>query len=68
VRRGIAALAARAAQALGVEVYGGDCVVDVNKALHLIDLNDWPSYAACRVEAAVHIAAYLLACNAAIGK
>jgi glutathione synthase/RimK-type ligase-like ATP-grasp enzyme len=63
------ALGERAAQALGVEVYGGDCVYDAQRdALGLIDLNDWPSYAACRAEAATEIAAYLHARDFASGK
>jgi hypothetical protein len=57
----IDALGARAARALGVEIYGGDCVYGPEGLLKLIDLNDWPSYAACRAEAARSIAAYLLA-------
>lgn len=60
VRR-IDALGQNAAQVLNVEVYGGDCVHSVNGALTLIDLNDWPSYAPCRSEAAREIAGYLLA-------
>lgn len=55
----MAGLAQRAAEALGLEVYGGDCVRDENGSLWLIDLNDWPSYAACRTRAAEAIAAYL---------
>jgi hypothetical protein len=58
---GIAALGRQAARALQLEIYGGDCVVGVNGALTLIDLNDWPSYAPCRADAAREIAAYLLA-------
>ncbi len=61
VLRRIDALGREAAQALNVEIYGGDCVFGVNGALTLIDLNDWPSYAPCRSEAATAIAAYLLA-------
>ncbi len=53
------AVGAEGARALGLEVYGGDCVVDVNGGLQLIDLNDWPSYAPCRLEAAGAIAAHL---------
>jgi len=53
------AVAAGGAEALGLEVYGGDCVVDVNGRLRLIDLNDWPSYASCRAAAAEAIAAHL---------
>jgi len=59
VRRGIDRLGQRAAAVLGVEVYGGDCVCDVTGRLTLIDLNDWPSYARCRSQAAPAIAAYL---------
>ena len=60
-------LGRRAAQALDVEIYGGDCVYDANGGLLLIDLNDWPSYASCRAEAAIEIAAYLHAREAATG-
>jgi glutathione synthase/RimK-type ligase-like ATP-grasp enzyme len=61
-------LGRRAARALGVEIYGGDCVCDVNGALTLIDLNDWPSYAPCRARAAEEIAAHLQAqCVARVG-
>ncbi len=51
----------QAARVLNVEVYGGDCVHGVDGEVTLIDLNDWPSYAACRREAAREIAGYLLA-------
>ena len=57
----IDALGGRAAEILGVEVYGGDCVRDLSGKLHLIDLNDWPSFASCRAAAAGHIAAYVQA-------
>ena len=50
------ALAEAGAAALELEVFGGDCVRDVNGSLWLIDLNDWPSYARCRFEAAEAIA------------
>lgn len=55
----MAELGARGAQALDLEVYGGDCVCDAQGRLHLIDLNDWPSYGPCRAEAAAAIAAYI---------
>jgi len=58
-------LGARAARALRVEVYGGDCVVAADHQVSLIDLNDWPSYAACRVDAATAIAACVLPPNSA---
>jgi hypothetical protein len=59
VRTAMAELGARGAKALGLEIYGGDCVCDAQGALHLIDLNDWPSYGSCRAEAARAIAAYI---------
>ena len=65
VLRRVDAMGQRAARILNVEVYGGDCVVGVNGALTLIDLNDWPSYAPCRTAAAGEIAAYVRAPEAA---
>jgi hypothetical protein len=58
---GLRQLAHAGARALGLEVYGGDCVANVNGQLHLIDMNDWPSYASCRAAAAGAIAAHLVA-------
>lgn len=57
----MAALGAAGAAALGLEVYGGDCVVDATGAVRLIDLNDWPSYGPCRAQGATAIAAYIRA-------
>lgn len=57
----MAALGAAGAAALGLEVYGGDCVVDAAGAVQLIDLNDWPSYGPCRAQGATAIAAYIRA-------
>ena len=34
------------------EVYGGDFIVTADGVARLIDLNDWPSFSACREEAA----------------
>ncbi len=45
----------RAASVLQVQVYGGDCIVATDGQIYLIDLNDWPSFAPCRQEAAVAI-------------
>lgn len=49
-----------AARALGVTVYGGDCILTAGGTPVVIDLNDWPSFAPCRVEAAPHIAGSIL--------
>lgn len=46
----------QAADVLDVIVYGGDCIVDPDGTIRIIDFNDWPSFAPCRQEAAPHIA------------
>ena len=43
---------------LGLDVYGGDIVVNPD-GVCLIDINNWPSFAACREEAAEQIASYV---------
>lgn len=45
-----------AAAALSVDIYGGDAIISSNGDISIIDLNDWPSFAPCREEAAGHIA------------
>ncbi|MDR0506221.1 MAG: NTP transferase domain-containing protein [Dysgonamonadaceae bacterium] len=46
----------RAANALNVYIYGGDCVIDKSGIIRIIDFNDWPSFASCREKAAPYIA------------
>ena len=58
-QRALTRLVRRAASALGLEIYGGDCIVTPAGELVLIDLNAWPSFALFREEAASAIAAYL---------
>ncbi len=41
-----------AATVIGLDVYGGDCVVSENGTIQLIDINDWPSFSQCREQAA----------------
>lgn len=53
-------IAEDAAEQLGVYIYGGDAIVSPNGDLHIIDLNDWPSFAPCRSAASDAIAAFLL--------
>ncbi len=48
-----------AAQALKLEIYGGDAIVDKDGKIYLIDMNAWPSFALFRDEASKHIADYL---------
>ncbi len=45
-----------ASEALDVKIYGGDCIIDPDGSMRIIDFNDWPSFAPCRKEAAPHIA------------
>ncbi len=58
-RSALPRLAARAAAAAGLEIFGGDVIVSPGGELTLIDLNDWPSFAPCRERAADAIAHYL---------
>ena len=44
---------------LNVDIYGGDCVVDQNGNIKIIDFNDWPSFAPCLDKAASQIAEYI---------
>lgn len=55
----LAAAVARAAGALSLEVYGGDAIVSADGAIHVIDVNAWPSFALFRPLAAASIAALL---------
>lgn len=49
----------RAAEAVGLEIYGGDAVVTAEGDPVLIDLNDWPSFSRCRHPAAMAISRYV---------
>jgi glutathione synthase/RimK-type ligase-like ATP-grasp enzyme len=53
-------LARQAGEVVGLDIYGGDCVVTPDGSLCLIDLNDWPSFRGCRAVAATHIAQHIL--------
>ena len=46
----------RLADAVGLDVYGGDCIVRPDGTYCVIDFNDWPSFSRCREEAAEEIA------------
>lgn len=50
----------RAADELGLMVYGGDAVIDAEGRITIIDFNDWPSFAPCRVAASTAIAKAVL--------
>lgn len=47
----------QAAEALEIDIFGGDAVISATGDIQIIDLNDWPSFAPCREEAADNIAA-----------
>lgn len=52
-------LAFAAAAVLGLDVFGGDIALPSAASPVLLDLNDWPSFAAFRCEAAAAIAGYV---------
>jgi hypothetical protein len=53
-------LARQASDVLGLDIYGGDCLMTSDGTLYLIDINDWPSFRGCRPVAASHIAQHIL--------
>lgn len=50
------AICAKAADVMDVKIYGGDCIIDEDGNITIIDFNDWPSFAPCRQEAGPIIA------------
>jgi len=57
--RRLSAIACQAAEAVGLEVYGGDAIITRGGDVVLIDLNDWPSFSSCCEPAARGIAKYV---------
>lgn len=55
-KKALQAMCQQAADVLDVKIYGGDCIVGTDGSVHIIDFNDWPSFAPCRNEAAPYIA------------
>ena len=49
----------RLAEAVGIDIYGGDAIVRDDGSFCLIDFNDWPSFSRCREEAADAIASLI---------
>ncbi len=62
---GVSVLAAAAAAAVGLEIYGGDAVLCPERGAVLVDVNDWPSFSPCSREAGACIARRL---HAALGQ
>ncbi|WP_447767271.1 hypothetical protein [Sphingobacterium faecium] len=56
---GLQQTAQLAAEVLGVSIYGGDAIIHADGNFHIIDLNDWPSFAPCREVAAEAIATHI---------
>lgn len=54
-------MCSKAARELNIIVYGGECIQAADGSLSIIDFNDWPSFAACRAEAASNIAKAVIA-------
>ena len=53
-------LADKAASVVDVPIYGGDCIIDKDGNMYIIDFNDWPSFSNCREAAAEAIAERIL--------
>ncbi len=49
-------IATCAADVLKIDIFGGDAIITPDEAIYLIDMNDWPSFAPCREQAAPVIA------------
>lgn len=52
--------AARLSKLTGVDVFGGDAIVDSEGKYYIIDFNDWPSFFRCREDAADAIAQFII--------
>lgn len=50
----------QAAKALNINIFGGDCIITAEEEIYIIDLNDFPSFSACRDEAAKKIATSII--------
>lgn len=44
---------------LDVPIFGGDAIIQKDGSIHVIDFNDWPSFAPCREKAGEAIADYI---------
>lgn len=59
-RNRLEALVHKAAKVLGLDYFGGDCIITETGKMHFIDFNDWPSFRTCRKVAAPLMALYAL--------
>ena len=53
-------IAQKAAQAIGLEIYGGDAIITPQGGIFIIDINDFPSFTAIRDIAAKEIATLIM--------
>lgn len=58
---GLRSICCKAAEALDVKIFGGDCIITPEGELIIVHINDWPSFAPCRTEAATSIAKAVMA-------
>lgn len=49
----------KAAEVLGLEIYGGDAIISERGEITILDMNDWPSFAPVRDKASKYIAKYI---------
>ncbi len=59
-KKELKAQADKLANAMGIDVFGGDAVIGKDGKAYIIDFNDWPSFSSCREEAAEAIAQTIL--------
>ena len=52
--------ALRAAAAMNIDIFGGDCIITAKGEIYIIDINDFPSFSAYRSEAAKKIATFII--------
>ncbi len=52
--------ARKGAKVLGLEIFGGDAVVNSSGKIKIIDINAWPSFALFREEASTQISNYII--------
>jgi len=60
--KSLSTLARQSAETVGLEIYGGDCILTEKGEMVLVDLNDWPSFSRCCRSAAEGIAQYIHKC------
>jgi hypothetical protein len=51
--------ALRAAAAMDIDIFGGDCIITAKGEIYIIDINDFPSFSSYRSEAAKKIASLI---------